>query len=57
VVDHGGEVISRVNRQSGLVLGVWQSSTANGAHLPMDPGAGANQQFQLQRIQLTKGVA
>ncbi|WP_202970855.1 RICIN domain-containing protein [Saccharothrix sp. ALI-22-I] len=33
VVDHGGDVISLVNRESGLAMDVWERSTADGARI------------------------
>jgi alpha-L-fucosidase 2 len=51
VVDHGGDVIGLVNRQSGLAMDVWQASTADGARIALwTPTAGTNQQFRLQRV-------
>jgi alpha-L-fucosidase 2 len=51
VVDHGGEGVSLVNRQSGLAMDVWQSSTADGARISLwTPAGSANQRFLLQRI-------
>jgi len=50
VVDHGGEVISLVNRQSGLAMDVWQASTADGARITQWTTTGStNQRFGLQR--------
>jgi alpha-L-fucosidase 2 len=50
VVDHGGDVISLVNRQSGLAMDVWQGATTDGARISQwTPTGGANQQFRLQR--------
>jgi alpha-L-fucosidase 2 len=50
VVDHGGEVISLTNRQSGLAMDVWQASTADGARISLWTLTGsANQRFQLHR--------
>ncbi|WP_199512696.1 glycosyl hydrolase family 95 catalytic domain-containing protein [Nucisporomicrobium flavum] len=52
LVDHGGEVVSLINRQSGLAMDVWQASTADGARIsqwtPSDTAA--NQRFRLQRV-------
>jgi alpha-L-fucosidase 2 len=51
VVDHGGEVSSLVNRQSGLAMDVWQASTADGARISQWTFTGStNQRFRLQRI-------
>ncbi|WP_433731589.1 glycosyl hydrolase family 95 catalytic domain-containing protein [Actinoplanes sp. CA-051413] len=50
VVDHGGQVCSLVNRQSGLAMDVWQASTADGARISQWTVTGStNQRFQLQR--------
>jgi alpha-L-fucosidase 2 len=50
VVDHGGEVISLVNQQSGLAMDVWQASTADGSRISLwTPTGSPNQRFQLQR--------
>ncbi|HEV2784507.1 MAG TPA: endo-1,4-beta-xylanase [Actinophytocola sp.] len=50
VVDHGGGVVSLVNRQSGLALDVWEVSTADGARISQWTLTGnPNQRFQLQR--------
>ncbi|MEU8610506.1 glycoside hydrolase N-terminal domain-containing protein, partial [Actinoplanes sp. NPDC048791] len=50
VVDHGGQVCSLVNRQSGLAMDVWQASTADGARFSQWTVTGStNQRFQLQR--------
>jgi alpha-L-fucosidase 2 len=50
VVDHGGEVISLVNRQSSLAMDVWQASTADGARISQwTPTGSANQRLRLQR--------
>jgi alpha-L-fucosidase 2 len=50
VVDHGGGVVSLINRQSGLALDVWQAATADGARISQWNYIGsANQRFQLQR--------
>jgi len=52
VMDHGGDVISLVNRQSGLVMDVWQASTADGARIAQwTPSGGTNRRFRLQPIQ------
>ncbi len=51
-VDHGGGVISLVNRQSGLALDVWEASTADGARISQWAATGStNQRFQLHRFQ------
>ncbi|WP_371872261.1 RICIN domain-containing protein [Phytohabitans houttuyneae] len=51
LVEHGGGVVSLVNRQSGLTMDVWQASTADGARISQWNTTGsANQRFQLQRI-------
>ena len=51
VVDHGGGVISLVNRQSGLAMDVWEASTADGARISQWTATGsANQRFQLHRV-------
>jgi alpha-L-fucosidase 2 len=50
VVDHGGQVCSLVNRQSGLAMDVWQASTTDGARISQWTVTGStNQRFQLQR--------
>ena len=50
VVDHGGDVVSLVNRQSGLALDVWSASTADGARFSQWTYTGSNnQRFQLHR--------
>ncbi|TDC61241.1 glycoside hydrolase family 95 protein [Micromonospora sp. KC207] len=51
LVEHGGDVVSLVNRQSGLAMDVWQASTADGARVSQwTPTSSTNQQFQLQRV-------
>ncbi|HSX97655.1 MAG TPA: RICIN domain-containing protein, partial [Streptomyces sp.] len=51
-VDHGGGVISLVNRQSGLALDVWEASTADGARISQWAASDrTNQRFQLHRVQ------
>jgi alpha-L-fucosidase 2 len=51
LVEYGGEVVSLVNRQSGLAMDVWQASTADGARISLwTPTGSTNQRFQLQRI-------
>ncbi|WP_309115384.1 endo-1,4-beta-xylanase [Saccharothrix sp.] len=51
VVDHGGGVISLVNRASNLALDVWSASTADGARISQwTYTGGANQRFQLNRV-------
>ena len=50
LVDHGGGVVSLVNRQSGLALDVWSASTADGARFSQwTPTGGSNQRFHLRR--------
>jgi broad specificity phosphatase PhoE len=50
VVDHGGGVVSLVNRLSGLALDVWEASPDNGARISQWTYTGnSNQRFQLQR--------
>ncbi|WP_199443503.1 glycosyl hydrolase family 95 catalytic domain-containing protein [Umezawaea beigongshangensis] len=50
LVDHGGGVVSLVNRQSGLALDVWSASTDDGARISQwTPTGGSNQRFQLRR--------
>ncbi|MFD0318659.1 glycosyl hydrolase family 95 catalytic domain-containing protein [Streptomyces flavalbus] len=52
LVDHGGGVVSLVNRQSGLALDVWEASTADGARISQWTVTGnTNQRFQLNRVQ------
>lgn len=51
VVDHGGDVVSLVNRQSGLAMDVWEAFTADGARISRWSVSGnPNQRFQLQRV-------
>ncbi|UQU67702.1 glycoside hydrolase N-terminal domain-containing protein [Couchioplanes caeruleus] len=51
MADHGGEVVSLINRQSGLAMDVWQSSTADGTRISQwTPTDAANQRFHLQRV-------
>jgi alpha-L-fucosidase 2 len=51
VADHGGEVCSLINRQSGLAMDVWQASTSDGARIcQWTLTGGANQRFRLQRL-------
>ncbi|EEP73574.1 large secreted protein [Micromonospora sp. ATCC 39149] len=51
LVEYGGDVVSLVNRQSGLAMDVWQASTADGARISQwTPTSSTNQQFQLQRV-------
>jgi alpha-L-fucosidase 2 len=51
VVDHGGDVISLVNRSSGLAMDVWGASTADGARISQWTVTGSNnQRFRLQRV-------
>jgi alpha-L-fucosidase 2 len=51
LVEYGGDVVSLVNRQSGLAMDVWQASTADGARISLwTPTGSTNQRFQLQRI-------
>ncbi|MFD7659432.1 glycoside hydrolase family 2 TIM barrel-domain containing protein [Actinosynnema sp. NPDC059797] len=51
VVDHGGGLVSLVNRQSGLSMDVWEQSTADGARISQwSSTGGANQRFLLQRV-------
>ncbi|MGP3921565.1 RICIN domain-containing protein, partial [Nonomuraea sp. 10N515B] len=51
VVDHGGDVISLVNRQSGLAMDVWQYSTADGARISQYTYNGnPNQRFTRRRV-------
>jgi endo-1,4-beta-xylanase len=33
VIDHGGDTVSLVNRQSGLAMDVWEASTYDGARI------------------------
>jgi alpha-L-fucosidase 2 len=52
VEEQGSGVIRLINRQSGLAMDVWQASTADGARVSQwTPSTGANQRFQLQRLQ------
>ncbi|MEV4350037.1 glycoside hydrolase N-terminal domain-containing protein [Actinoplanes sp. NPDC049596] len=52
VDDQGSGVVRLINRASGLAMDVWQASTADGARISQwTPGTGANQRFQLQRLQ------
>jgi alpha-L-fucosidase 2 len=51
LVEYGSDVVSLVNRQSGLAMDVWQASTADGARVSQwTPTGSTNQQFQLQRV-------
>ena len=51
VVDHGSDVISLVNRQSGLAMDVWERSTADGARIALYTVNGApNQRFTRRRV-------
>jgi len=51
IVEHGGDVVSLVNRQSGLAMDVWQAATTDGARISQWSVTGsANQRFQLQRV-------
>ncbi|MFF6787110.1 RICIN domain-containing protein, partial [Streptomyces sp. NPDC012510] len=51
VVDHGGDVISLVNRESGLAMDVWENSTANSARITQYTYSGnANQRFARRRV-------
>jgi alpha-L-fucosidase 2 len=51
VVDHGGGIVSLVNRLSGLALDVWSASTADGARFSQWTVTGTdNQRFQLQAV-------
>jgi hypothetical protein len=51
VVDHGGDVVSLVNRQSGLAMDVWEASTADGARISQWTYNGsANQRFARRRV-------
>ncbi|MGW0503437.1 glycoside hydrolase family 2 TIM barrel-domain containing protein [Micromonospora sp. NPDC003241] len=51
LVDHGGGVVSLVNRQTGLAMDVYAASTADGARICQWALSGnPNQRFQLQRI-------
>jgi hypothetical protein len=51
VVEHGSDVISLVNRQSGLAMDVWEASTANGARISQwTYTAGTNQRFTRRRV-------
>jgi hypothetical protein len=48
--DRGNGAYSLTNKQSGLALGVLNSSTADGTHISQSTYSGsANQLFQLQR--------
>ncbi|MEV1119503.1 RICIN domain-containing protein [Actinosynnema sp. NPDC049800] len=50
VVDHGGDVISLVNRRSGLAMDVWEHSTADGARISQYAySGGPNQRFARRR--------
>ncbi|GIF78518.1 hypothetical protein Asi02nite_80360 [Asanoa siamensis] len=51
LVEHGGTIVSLVNRQSGLAMDVYAGSTADGARIAQWTYSGnANQRFQLQRL-------
>jgi hypothetical protein len=51
VVDHGGDVISLVNRESGLAMDVWEHSTADGARISQWTYTGTpNQRFTRRRV-------
>ena len=53
IVDHGGDVISLINRQSGLAMDVWEASTADGARISQWTYTGtgtANQRFTRRRV-------
>ncbi|WP_447008056.1 RICIN domain-containing protein [Saccharothrix isguenensis] len=51
VVDHGGDVISLVNRGSGLAMDVWEHSTADGARIAQwTYTGGPNQRFTRRRV-------
>ncbi|WP_407562237.1 RICIN domain-containing protein [Streptomyces sp. 184] len=51
VVDHGGDVISLVNRETGLALDVWEYSTADGARISQYTYSGnPNQCFTRRRV-------
>jgi len=51
VVDHGGGVISLVNRESGLAMDVWEYSTADGARIAQYTYSGnPNQRFTRRRV-------
>ncbi|MBB4911507.1 RICIN domain-containing protein [Actinophytocola algeriensis] len=51
VVDHGGDVVSLVNRATGLALDVWEYSTADGARISQYTYSGnPNQRFTHRRV-------
>jgi hypothetical protein len=51
VVDHGSDVISLVNRQSGLAMDVREASSADGARISQWTYTGnANQRFTRRRV-------
>ena len=51
MVDHGGGVISLVNRESGLAMDVWEHSTADGARISQYTYSGnPNQRFTRRRV-------
>lgn len=51
VIDHGGDVISLVNRASGLAMDVWGRSTADGARIALFTYNGSpNQRFARRRV-------
>ena len=51
VTDHGGGVISLINRQSGLAIDVWERSSADGARISQYAYSGSpNQRFQRRPV-------
>ncbi|THV36508.1 RICIN domain-containing protein, partial [Glycomyces buryatensis] len=51
ITEHGGGVVSLINRQSGLAMDVWEYSSADGARISQWAYTGnANQRFTRQAV-------
>jgi hypothetical protein len=51
LTDHGGGVVSIINRQSGLAMDVWGDSSADGARISQyTPSGSADQRFTRQPV-------
>jgi len=51
LTDHGNNVVSIINRQSGLAMDVYERSTADGARISQyTPNGGTNQRFTRQAV-------